>query len=197
MDLAYKPGGYVLCQNNSCTSIVEDISVFGWFEVPFCTNAGTIYNQYVFGIYLYNAPDTSYFGGKITVADNNFTSAKAELMREQIHAGLNSCYKKPLNTVSWTPADLTFLARTVGTTSTPKVVTLINRQKVALTGISIAAFGDFSEINTCPSSLAVNAKCTISVTFTPSGTGERTGAVIVSDSASGGPQTIELTGTGK
>lgn len=197
MNLAYKPGGYVLCQDSSCSSVVEDISVSGWFELPFCTTGGTSYSQYVFGIYLYNAPDTSYFSGKFTNADNNFTTAKGELMREQIQAGLDSCYKKPLDTVSWSPADLTFAARTVGTASTPKVITIANRQKVALTGISVAAFGDFSETNTCPSSLAVNAKCTISVTFTPSGTGERTGAVIVSDSGSGGPQTIELTGTGK
>lgn len=196
MDLAYKPGGYTLCQGN-CTSIVEDIAVFGWFEVPFCTNGGTSYNQYVFGIYFYNAPDTSNFPGKITAADTNFTNAKAELMREQIHAGLAACFHKPLDTVSWSPAYLTFLKRTVGTTSAAKVITLTNRQKVALTGISIAAFGDFSETNTCPSSLAVNAKCTISVTFTPSATGQRTGAVVVSDSGSGGPQTIELTGTGQ
>jgi hypothetical protein len=197
MDLVYKPGGYVLCQNDSCTSILEDVTVFGWFQVPVCTTGGTSYNQYVFGIYLYDAPDTSWYSGKTTVADTNFNNAKAELMREQIQAGLTACYKKPLDTVSWSPASLKFAKRKVGTTSTALKVTLTNKQKVALTGISISAFGDFTETDTCSGSLATNAKCVISVVFSPSATGERTGAVIVSDSGSGEPQTIELTGTGE
>jgi hypothetical protein len=88
-------------------------------------------------------------------------------------------------------------ARTVGTTSAAKTITLTNKQKTAVTGINITAFGDFSETNTCPSSLAPRTKCTISVAFTPGATGERTGAVVVSDSGSGEPQTMELTGTGK
>ncbi len=187
MDLAYKAGGYIICSGSGC---VDDDSLSGWFQIPFCTTGGTSYNQYVFGIYLYDAPDSS-------VTGTNFGNAKAELMREQLQAGLTSCLHKPLDTVSWSPASLTFTARTVGTTSAAKTITLTNKQKTAVTGISITAFGDFSETNTCSSSLAPRAKCTISVDFTPGATGERTGAVVVSDSGSGEPQTMELTGTGK
>lgn len=110
---------------------------------------------------------------------------------------MTACYKKPLDTVSWSPASLKFAKRKVGTTSAVSKITLTNKQKVALTGISISAFGDFTEADTCSGSLAINAKCVISVTFSPSATGERTGAVVVSDSGSGEPQTIELTGTGE
>jgi hypothetical protein len=196
MDLAYKPGGYIICQNSSCTSVLEDVIVFGWFQLPVCSAGGTSYKQYVFGIFLYDAPDTSWYSGKTTIAETNFNNAKAELMREQIQAGLTACYQRSLHTVSWSPADLTFASRPVGTTSSTKVVTLTNKREVDLTGISIYVFGDFSETNTCSSTLAVGAHCTISVTFTPSATGERTGAVVVSDNGSGEPQSIELTGTG-
>jgi hypothetical protein len=193
MDLAYKAGNYVVWQSEW----VEDLAVSGWFEVPFCSASGTAYKQYVFGIFLSNAPKKYLGSTTSTIADTNFWNARAELMREQIQAGLNSCLNMPLDTVSWSPADLTFSAQSVGTSSPAQTITLTNKQTVALSGISIAAFGDFTQRNTCPSSLAPNASCTISVTFAPSATGERTGAVVVTDSGSGGPQTIELTGTGQ
>jgi hypothetical protein len=100
--------------------------------------------------------------------------------------------------VTLTPASATYVAQKVGTTSKPKTFTLTNAQTVTLTGISISTTGDFAvSATTCGASLAANAKCTISVTFTPTQTGTRTGQLRVSDSASNSPQTSSLTGTGK
>ncbi len=97
-----------------------------------------------------------------------------------------------------TPATHTFAATKVGSTSAAATFTLTNKQAVALTGISISTTGDFSKsATTCTSSLAAKAKCTISVTFTPTATGARTGTLSVSDSAVGSPQTSSLKGTGK
>ncbi len=55
---------------------------------------------------------------------------------------------------------------------------------------------DFSESNTCGSSLAASANCTISVTFHPTATGTRTVSVLISDNGAGGPQAIPVTGLG-
>ena len=97
-----------------------------------------------------------------------------------------------------TPVSATYPARTVGTTSPAKVFTLSNKQTVALTGISISTTGDFSASSTtCGTSLAAKTNCTISVTFTPTAVGTRTGTLSVSDSAIGSPQTSSLTGMGK
>ncbi len=97
-----------------------------------------------------------------------------------------------------TPATATYPVRKVGTTSPAKVFTLTNKQSVALTGIAITTTGDFAvSTTTCTTSLAAKANCKISVTFTPSATGTRTGTLKVADSASGSPQTSALTGTGK
>jgi len=95
------------------------------------------------------------------------------------------------------PASATYAKQKVGTISAAKTFTLTNNQTVALTSIAISTTGDFAvSSSTCTTSLAAKGKCTISVTFTPSATGKRTGQLRVSDSASNSPQTSNLTGTG-
>jgi subtilase family serine protease len=97
-----------------------------------------------------------------------------------------------------TPATEKFATEKVGTTSPAKTLTLSNKQAVALTSIVISTTGDFSvSSTTCTSSLAAKSKCTISVVFTPTTTGTRTGTLSVADSAVGSPQTSSLSGTGK
>jgi Abnormal spindle-like microcephaly-assoc'd, ASPM-SPD-2-Hydin len=97
-----------------------------------------------------------------------------------------------------TPASKTYPAQKVGTTSPAKVFTLSNKQNVSLTGIAISTTGDFSvSATTCTSSLSALSSCTISVVFTPTAVGTRTGTLSVADSAIGSPQTSSLTGTGK
>lgn len=100
--------------------------------------------------------------------------------------------------VTLTPVSKTFPITMVGTTSVARVFTLTNKQNVALTGITIGTTGDFSvSATTCSTSLAAKTKCTISVVFTPTAVGVRTGTLQVNDSAVGSPQTSSLTGTGK
>ena len=99
--------------------------------------------------------------------------------------------------VTLTPASATYPKQKVGTTSKPKTFTLTNKQSVTLTGIAITTTGDFAvSSTTCGTSLAAKAKYTISVTFTPTETGTRTGQLRVSDNASNSPQTASLSGTG-
>jgi hypothetical protein len=104
-----------------------------------------------------------------------------------------------LTQATLTPASHTFPARTVGTTSPAATFTLTNKQKTAsLNSISIATTGDFSvSATTCGTSLAAKTKCTISVEFTPTATGVRSGTLKVTDNAVDSPQTSNLSGTGK
>ena len=96
-----------------------------------------------------------------------------------------------------TPASATYAAQAEGITSAAKTFTLTNNQIVALDNIVISTTGDFAaSATTCTTSLAAKGKCTISVTFTPTAIGTRTGQLSVSDSASNSPQTSNLTGTG-
>lgn len=82
MDLAYKAGNYKICTNGDCSTYVDHISIFGYAQIPFCDASGP--RQYDFGIFITNS--TSDASSSAT-----FTAVKAELLREQIHAGLASC----------------------------------------------------------------------------------------------------------
>jgi hypothetical protein len=99
--------------------------------------------------------------------------------------------------VTLSASSLSFSAQAVGTSSGPLPVTLTNSGTAPLSITSISPGGDFAETNTCGSSIAILANCTISVTFIPTLTGSRTGSVSIVDNASNSPQTITLTGTGQ
>jgi len=100
--------------------------------------------------------------------------------------------------VTLLPASVTYAKQKVGMTSKAKTFTLANKQTGTLTGIAISTSGDFAvSATTCGASLAAKSKCTISVTFTATQTGTRTGQLSVSDSATNSPQTANLTGKGK
>ncbi len=102
--------------------------------------------------------------------------------------------------VSISPTSLTFASQVVGTASAAQSITLNNTGNSAMSITSIALTGtnhcDFAQSNTCGSSVAAGANCTISVTFTPAATGTRSAAVTLTDNATGSPQTVSLTGTG-
>src|SRR5258708_6666994 len=95
---------------------------------------------------------------------------------------------------------LTFGSQTVNTTGTAQSVTLSNpgNTTVLVTQVSVTGpnAADFSQTNTCGSSLAAGKSCTLSVTFKPSGTGPRTAGLAISDNANNSPQSVTLNGTG-
>ena len=100
-------------------------------------------------------------------------------------------------TVTLSPSSLAFSGQLTGTSSASQTVTLTNTGTSALTVSGIAATGDFSQTNTCGSSVGANANCTITVTFNPTAGGNRTGTLSVSDNAAGSPQGVGLTGAGQ
>jgi hypothetical protein len=102
--------------------------------------------------------------------------------------------------VSLSPYSTVAFATTgVGMTATPQTVTLTNNGGLPLTIQSIAVTGDFAIVagsNTCGSSVAVNAACTLQIVFAPTASAARTGTFTVTDNASSSPQSLQLTGTG-
>lgn len=120
--------------------------------------------------------------------DSNFAPATAKAISLVVAA--------PAPTATISPGSLTFASQTVGSTSATQTVTLTNSGAAALAISSISASGDFAESQSCGTSLAAETDCTISVTFTPTASGSRTGTLTISDNASGSPQTAALSGTG-
>jgi hypothetical protein len=113
--------------------------------------------------------------------------------------------------ITLTPSSLCFQPTLVGQTtstacdsSTPsgtgQSILIANTGGSAATLTSISISGDFAIVaNTCGSSLAAantaGDSCTVSITFTPTVSGSRTGVLTVLDSA--GKQTAQLSGTGQ
>jgi hypothetical protein len=105
----------------------------------------------------------------------------------------------PVASVS--PSSLNFCGTDVVPTScgAPQNLTLTNTGTAALTLSSISVTGpnagDFAQSNACSGTLAVNASCQISVTFSPTAAGDRTASVSIADDALGSPQIVDVTAT--
>jgi hypothetical protein len=99
-------------------------------------------------------------------------------------------------TVSLTPSNLLFPAQLVGSTSSEQAATLTNTGTQAVNISSIAVKVPFTQTNDCPASLPAGSDCDILVRFTPRAEGPAKGTLSVSDSATGSPQKVSLSGTG-
>ena len=103
-------------------------------------------------------------------------------------------------TVTLTPATLAFGSQVLNTTAAPRKITLKNGLGTPLTITSVtSSLVDFADTSACPISpatLRAGASCLISVTFTPSVLGARSGSLTIVDNASNSPQVTKLTGTG-
>jgi hypothetical protein len=106
-----------------------------------------------------------------------------------------------LNTGSGTfspTSPLTFSNQLLGTTSTPQTVTITNSGTTPMTISSVASSGPPFRMtaNTCNSSLAPGAQCSITAEFTAKAMGAVSGGITINDSASSKPQFVELIGIG-
>jgi hypothetical protein len=106
----------------------------------------------------------------------------------------------PTVPLTFSPPTLSFSSTGVGVTSAAKTITVTNSSAGSVTintlgaSASYAAFG--SGGSPCGGALAASAKCTLSVTFTPSNIGSTKGAVAIATSGAGSPQIIDVSGTG-
>ena len=92
------------------------------------------------------------------------------------------------------PNQLTFGSQLVNTSSTAQAVTLSNHLNSAVSITSITTSANWSETNTCGSSLASRATCTVSVTFKPTALGALTGTLAIQSPQ--GNISVSLAGTG-
>jgi Pectate lyase superfamily protein/F5/8 type C domain/Abnormal spindle-like microcephaly-assoc'd, ASPM-SPD-2-Hydin len=97
--------------------------------------------------------------------------------------------------LSASPASLTFPGTAIGTSAATQSVSVTNTGTSSATISGVSVSGDYSETNNC-GTLAVNASCTVTVTFTPTATGSRTGTLTVTSNANNSPTKVGLSGTG-
>jgi hypothetical protein len=107
----------------------------------------------------------------------------------------------PMVTVAPASQSLVFANQAVGFSSAvTKTVTLTSTGVVPVAINNITTSGDFSQTNNCGTGLTATGgsqpSCTITVTFTPTAVGTRSGTLTISDDATSSPQTIGLQGNG-
>ena len=102
-----------------------------------------------------------------------------------------------------TPTSLNLGQWALGTQggSLPVTLTSTGGEDLSLTGITFTGTnsGDFSQTNTCgtmPATISPDVTCTISVSLTPSVDGPESATMNIADNATGGSQTVKLTGSG-
>jgi Beta-propeller repeat len=134
----------------------------------------------------YSAFGVGYGYAALTLTDNASGSPHSfGLMGNAIGGGL-----------IFTSVALRFGQQSVGTSSAPQQLTLINGTGADVTLNSIKAAGNFSQTSTCGATLAAGAYCYINVKFKPISSGIKQGGITVTDSASGSPLVVPLLGTG-
>lgn len=120
---------------------------------------------------------------KLSVTDSDASSPQNAII-----TGLGSL-------VELSPIPLRFKATPLGSASTLPV-TLTNTGTTAVTIQSINATGEYTPSSNCGGTVAPQTTCTINVTFTPSGSGPRPGALTVASSDPASPERVNLVATG-
>jgi Protein of unknown function (DUF1573) len=105
--------------------------------------------------------------------------------------------------ISISPSSVNFGTVTCGKTATQTVTVsnpgnaTLNISNVSIKCGSSCDSDDFSFRNYCSQSLKPGASCSIAVTFNADDSGTRSATLKITDNASGSPQSVPLTGTGK
>ena len=127
----------------------------------------------------------------LNVTDNGTASPQTVAL---VGTGLTS------DVVSTSATALTFASTLIGTKDATQSFDVKNTgtSTVALTSIAVTGTNasSFSQTNTCGASLAAAASCTVTVTFDPIVAGNLSAAITITDSSSGNPPVVTLTGIG-
>jgi hypothetical protein len=131
-------------------------------------------------------------------ASVSFTDNAANSPQAVVFSGTGAAANTPVASLS--ANNLTFASTAVNSSAATQAVTLTNSGTGAMTisGVSITGTNasSFSQTNTCSAILAVNAPCTVTVTFKPVASGTLAATVNFADNAANSPQAVALSGTG-
>ena len=128
--------------------------------------------------------------GQVTITDNAGNSPQTITL-----GGMGMAGK-----LSFSPASLSFRSVTVGQSSAPKTLTILNKtQALAMIGTLAPSSSEYtlSSDNCSGQALGGGKSCAVAVTFKPTATGAQNGTLAVPTNAGGTPQSVKLKGTGK
>ncbi len=178
----------VFTETDNCLGTYQGSSFGG--NIPVSGGYCTIYVAYT-----PNATGTQ--STTITLTDNAGGVAGAQQIINVTGFGTTVATSVTVN-----PSTLSFASTSVGSVSKAQNVIITNTgtEVLNITNISTGTSGDFDwtspSCQALQNTLQINQSCTVSVTFSPTASGTRTGLLAIGDNATGSPQTVALTGTG-
>jgi hypothetical protein len=177
-----------LTNNQSKTLTISGILAGGGFNIAATTTcAATVAAAKSCNIDVQFAPTTiGSRSGTLTITDTAASSPQTVALSGSGVVNL-----------TLSPTSLNFGNVQVGNLSSPQTVTLTNSSSLAIPINNISLTGDFvPRTNSCGSSVPAAASCALSISFQPTLSGSRTGALTFSDTATNSPQTASLSGAG-
>jgi len=190
------------------TTATKSVTVTNSSSTGITINSVTVSGEYSLSTTSKPCSGTLAAGAKCTLAVS-FSPNGAGTLYGSILVTDNASINKQIVSLSSTsvlpatiaPATIGFGNQTVGSTSSPQIVTITNNQSTALTLAGITASGDYLVIaagqTPCGASVPALGQCTVGVEFSPSQAGAIAGALTVNHSASNTPLLVGLSGTGQ
>lgn len=176
-----------LTNQSTQSLVINSVTTTGPYNLVSNTCVGTIAAGASCSVSVSFSPQSgATASGVVSISDSDTTSPQA--------IGLSGSGTS--GTVSLSPTSLTFTSQKVGTTSATQPVTVTNGGSTTLSLVNIVASGDFTQTNTCGTSLSAGSSCQINVSFVPSSTGTRSGFITLNDTDPSNLQTVNLSGTG-
>jgi phospholipase C len=182
-----KSPAFIVTMDNIRTSNITFSSIVATGDFNETNNCTTLKPGHKCTIDVYFEPtQTGVRQGTLTITDSDTTSPQVVplagtggnvTLNPNVYPGLN------FNTVH------------VNGTSKAQTLTFTNNGTSTLSITSIATVGEFSQTNTCGTSLSAGGQCTITVTATPTTTGKQYGNLVITDSDPTSQQMERLTGT--
>jgi Bacterial Ig domain len=124
--------------------------------------------------------------GYINAASDNTTPDTAQVCNFQIGSAAS---------LTFSPASLSFGNVTVGGNGAQTVTTTTSGGSVSFTSVTIAGNADFTiNSNTCTGS--ISSSCATQIQFAPTSAALETATITYTDTATGSPQTVAVSGTG-
>lgn len=152
-------------------------------------NCGALTNGKTCEVYVFFTPTAAgQANGTLTITDNSFFGTTQTISLKGTGAG-----------VAVSPGTINFGTELLKVATAAKPVTVKNDGATTITGLSVSLINtaDFAiASNTCGTTLASKASCTIGVTFAPQSINARKGTLVIIDSDPTSPQIVGLSGTG-
>lgn len=123
--------------------------------------------------------------GAVTITDNAANSPQSIPL-----SGTGASPGSGSATVSVSPSSLSFGKVRIGATSAAQTVTVTNTGSTTVSFSGITTTGPFGVTTNCTS--LASGSCAINVTASPTATGWNRGTLIITDNATGSPQTVSL-----